>query len=67
MSDSELVNLILNLFPKSYMSFYSSIMLNMRGNADPLSFMELQGLMFCKEQMRRNMASRNNHTVAMFS
>ena len=38
----------------------------MSGSADPLTFMELQGILFYEEQMRKSMASRNNPTIAMF-
>ena len=66
-SDSELVNITLNSLPESYMTFYSSLMLSMRSSADSLSFMELQGLLLQEEQTRKNMMSRNNLEVAMFS
>ena len=42
-SNLELVNLTLKSL--NHLSFYYSLMLTMRGNVNPLAFMELQGLL----------------------
>jgi len=57
-SDAEMVTTVLNSLPSSYLGFHTSLHLSMRGNAVPLSFQELVGLLLQEEQTRKNVMQR---------
>ena len=56
-TDADMVNLILDYVPESYLGFQSSLNLSLRGDANPLNFQELVGLLLQEEQSIKNLTT----------